>query len=92
MLNYIWQDPNWPNWQYDIKALSSPLAAIRHAQGRLLGKMESLGFQLRDETWLQTLTQDVLKTSQIENLQLDSEQVRSSLAQKLGLDIASGNC
>jgi Fic family protein len=89
MLNYIWQDPNWPNWQYDIKALSSPLAAIRHAQGRLLGKMESLGFQLRDETWLQTLTQDVLKTSQIENLQLDSEQVRSSLAQKLGLDIAT---
>ena len=85
----ICQDPNWPNWQYDLNTLNSPLAAIRHAQGRLLGKMESLGFQLRDETWLQTLTQDVLKTSQIENLQLDSEQVRSSLAQKLGLDVAT---
>lgn len=89
MPTYIWQDPNWPNWQYDLNTLNSPLAAIRHAQGRLLGKMESLGFQLRDETWLQTLTQDVLKTSQIENLQLDSEQVRSSLAQKLGLDVAT---
>lgn len=76
----IWQDPNWPNWQYDIKALSSLLAAIRHAQGRLLGKMENLGFQLRDETWLQTLTQDELKTSQICNLSLTVTNTRMDSA------------
>lgn len=86
---YIWQHPNWPNFTCDLARLAAPLASFRHAQGRLLGRMESLGFRLRDEAWLQTLTQDALKTSEIEGERLDSEQVRSSIARRLGLDIGA---
>lgn len=85
---YIWQDPNWPKFQWDDKALTNKLVAVRHDQGRLLGKMEALGFDLRSEANLQTLTQDVLKTSEIEGERLDPAQVRSSIARRLGMDIA----
>ena len=86
---YIWEQPDWPRWHYDLARLAAPLAAVRHRQGRLLGRMESLGFRLRDEAWLQTLTQDVLKTSEIEGEQLDFDQVRSSIARRLGMDIGA---
>jgi Fic family protein len=86
---YIWQHPDWPNWTCDVARLAAPLALVRHAQGRLLGRMESLGFKLRDEAWLQTLTQDVLKTSEIEGERLDTDQVRSSIARRLGLNIGA---
>jgi Fic family protein len=86
---YIWQHPDWPNWTCDVTRLAAPLALVRHTQGRLLGRMESLGFKLRDEAWLQTLTQDVLKTSEIEGERLDTDQVRSSIARRLGLDIGA---
>jgi Fic family protein len=76
MTTYIWQYPDWPNWRYDMTRLAVPLAMVRHDQGRLLGRMETLGFTLRDEAWLQTLTQDVVKTSEIEGEHLDNEQVR----------------
>ena len=89
MTIYIWQHPDWPNWIYDVTRLAAPLASVRHAQGRLLGRMESLGFTLRDEAWLQTLTQDVVKTSEIEGERLDTEQVRSSIARRLGMDIGA---
>ncbi len=89
MMTYIWQQPDWPNWRYDMTRLATPLATVRHVQGRLLGRMESLGFSLRDEAWLQTLTQDVVKTSEIEGERLDTEQVRSSIARRLGLDIGA---
>ena len=89
MTIYLWQHPDWPNWIYDVTRLAAPLASVRHAQGRLLGRMESLGFTLRDEAWLQTLTQDVVKTSEIEGERLDSEQVRSSIARRLGMDIGA---
>lgn len=89
MTTYIWQRPDWPNWRYDMTRLAAPLAMVRHVQGRLLGRMESLGFKLRDEAWLQTLTQDVVKTSEIEGERLDTEQVRSSIARRLGLDIGA---
>jgi Fic family protein len=88
-MTYIWQQPDWPNWRYDMARLAAPLASVRHVQGRLLGRMESLGFKLRDEAWLQTLTQDVVKTSEIEGERLDTEQVRSSIARRLGLDIGA---
>ncbi len=65
------------------------LADVRHWQGRLLGRMESLGFQLREVATLQTLTQDVVKTSEIEGEKLDAETVRSSLARRMGLDIGA---
>jgi Fic family protein len=86
---YIWQRKDWPEWRYDLAALNTPLAAIRHGQGRLLGRMQALGFKLRDEAWLQTLTQDVVKTSAIEGENLDAEQVRSSIARRLGMDIGA---
>ena len=86
---YIWQQPEWPNWQIDMGSLATLLASVRHGQGRLLGRMEALGFKLRDEAWLQTLTQDVIKTSEIEGELLDKEQVRSSIARRLGMDIGA---
>ncbi len=69
--------------------LSDPLAAVRHRQGRLVGRMEGLGFSLRNEAVLQTLTQDVMKTSEIEGEKLDQDQVRSSIARRLGIDIGA---
>lgn len=83
---YIWEQKDWPQWRYDLLRLAAPLARVRHQQGRFLGRMESLGFKLRDEAVLTTLTEDVLKTSAIEGERLNVEKVRSSLARRLGLD------
>ncbi len=68
--------------------MSQSLAAVRHQQGRLIGRMESLGFDLRQQAVLRTLTEDVVKTSEIEGEKLDAEQIRSSIARRLGLDAA----
>ena len=65
------------------------LAPVRHRQGRLIGRMEALGFDLRAEAFLQTLTEDVLKSSEIEGEVLDKDQVRSSIARRLGMDIGA---
>lgn len=89
MAKYIWERARWPGMTYDAGELTVPLATVRHVQGRLLGRMESLGFRLREEAWLQTLTQDVLKTSEIEGERLDAHQVRSSIARRLGMDIGA---
>ena len=70
-------------------ACSPALGEVRHLQGRLLGRMESLRFQLREEATLQTLTQDVVKTSEIEGEELDFETVRSSIARRMGLAIGA---
>lgn len=83
---YIWEQKDWPQWRYDLMRLAEPLARVRYRQGRFLGRMESLGFKLRDEAVLTTLTEDVLKTSEIEGERLNVEQVRSSIARRLGLD------
>ena len=85
---YLWQKPQWPTLYWDDKALSSCLADVARKQGQLLGRMESLGFKLRDEAHLQTLTEDVVKSSEIEGERLEREQVRSSIAQRLGMDIS----
>ncbi len=87
-MSFIHELAGWPDLTWDDKPLVAPLAAVRHAQGRLLGKMESLGFDLRTEASLSVLTDDVIKTSAIEGEQLDPSEVRSSLARRLGLDIA----
>lgn len=89
MPQYIHQRPHWPRFQWDQKALAGPLAALRHRQGRFVGRMEALGFRLRDEAMLQTLTQDVVKSSEIEGEILDREQVRSSIARRLGIEIGA---
>lgn len=84
---YIWERAGWPALRWDNETLSRLLARVSHQQGRLLGKMEGLGFELRSEAHLQTLTQDVVKSSEIEGEKLDSAQVRSSIAKRLGLDV-----
>jgi len=86
---YIHELKKWPEFLWDQAKLADLLAEVRHWQGRLLGRMESLGFGLREEATLQTLTQDVVKTSEIEGEKLDTEQVRSSIARRLGLDIGA---
>jgi Fic family protein len=88
MSHYIHQLPEWPRLHWDQDALATPLAEIRHRQGRLLGLMENLGSSLQKQAELETLTLDVLKTSEIEGENLDAKQVRSSIARKLGIDIA----
>lgn len=85
---YIYDRPDWPRFRWDEAALSIQLAAVRHHQGRFLGRMGALGFPLQSDAVLNTLVQDVLQTSEIEGERLDREQVRSSLARRLGLDVA----
>jgi len=89
MARYIHELPNWPSFSWKYEAFADQLAAVRHQQGRLLGRMESFGFHFRQESLLKTLTQDVVKTSEIEGDLLDTEQVRSSLARRLGIEIAA---
>ncbi|MBX9590849.1 MAG: Fic family protein [Hyphomonadaceae bacterium] len=89
MPTYIHELNDWPKFTWDHKALEERLAAVRHRQGRLFGRMEALGLQLRSEAMLQTLTEDVIKSSEIEGEQLSRDQVRSSLARRLGLDIGA---
>ena len=86
---YIWQCNNWPNWVYDQKRLAPLLAEVHMAQGHLLGRMHDLGLDLRDQATLRTLTEDVLKTSEIEGEKLNPDSVRSSIARRLGVDIGA---
>lgn len=80
--------PDWPNFIWDKADLATLLAEVRLRQGRLIGQMESLGFSQRSETVLQVLTDDVVKSGEIEGEALDPDQVRSSIARRLGMDIA----
>src|SRR5205809_5944124 len=89
MKGYIHQLPDWPRFHWNCERLAEPLAATSRQQGRLIGHMEALGFTLRQEAVLQTLTADVLKSSEIEGEKLDAEQVRSSIARRLGMDIGA---
>jgi Fic family protein len=88
IMTYIHEQKDWPKFQWRDEQLAALLADVRHRQGRLLGRMEALGFPLRSEAVLQTLTEDVLKSSEIEGEVLDKDQVRSSIARRLGMDIA----
>lgn len=85
---YIHQNPDWPNFSWDHKSALIPLGKVRNLQGRLLGKMENIGFSLREEALLETLTNDIIKSNQIEGVFLDMDQVRSSIARQLGMDIS----
>ena len=84
---YIWEQDGWPGLHWDDEQLSRLLAHVSREQGRLLGKMEGLGFELRSQAHLRTLTDDVVKSSEIEGEKLDSAQVRSSIARRLGMDV-----
>jgi Fic family protein len=85
---YIWQLDEWPDLRWDDRAVAKLLPQVSREQGRLLGKMEALGFDLRREAHLRTLTEDVVKTSEIEGETLHPDQVRSSIARRLGMDVA----
>ena len=87
-MTYIHEQPDWPQLTWAGDELAALLAEVRHQQGRLLGKMETLGFELRSEASLVVLTADVVNSSAIEGEQLDPHEVRSSIARKLGLDVA----
>ena len=69
---YIWQSSEWPSWRYDLAALAGPLASVSRAQGLLLGRLADVGLALRDQASLAALTEDVVKTSEIEGEQLDT--------------------
>ena len=88
MIIYIHQRQEWPNFFWDQGKIASQLTEVRHHHGRLLGRMEGIGFDLQAEANLNTLTLDVLKSSEIEGEILDADQVRSSIARRLGMDIA----
>ena len=84
---YIHERAGWPGFRWDHARISARLVDVRHRQGRLIGRMEGLGFQLRAEAVLNSLTEEVLKSSEIEGEKLDRDQVRSSIARRLGIDI-----
>jgi Fic family protein len=84
---HIHELADWPKFRWEREHLAKPLASVRHQQGRLVGHMEALGFQLQQEAVLKTLTEDVVKSSEIEGEKLDTVQVRSSIARRLGMDV-----
>lgn len=86
---YIWQDDDWPDWRYDITALMDLLSKVSRAQGMLLGRLADVGLKLRDQASLAALTEDVLRTSEIEGEVLNVHSVRSSIARRLGVDIGA---
>jgi Fic family protein len=86
---YVWQRRDWPHWVYDRQRLAPLLAQVHRAQGHLLGRMHNLGLDLRDQAMLRVLTEDVLKTSEIEGEKLNTDSVRSSIARRLGVDIGA---
>jgi Fic family protein len=85
---WIHKNKDWPIFTWDAEALAAKLADVRHREGRLLGRMEGLGFELKQEASLRTLTSDVVKSSAIEGENLNAEEVRSSIARRLGIHIA----
>jgi Fic family protein len=86
---YIHQLPDWPRFEWNQQRLAQPLADVRYRQGRMIGHMEALGFELRQEAVLRTLAEDVVKSTEIEGEKLDAAQVRSSIARRLGIDIGA---
>jgi len=82
---YVWQADDWPNWHFDLKALAELMAEVSRAQGILMGRLTDVGMALRDQASLAALTEDVVKTSEIEGEQLDVDSVRSSIARRLGI-------
>lgn len=87
--HYIWQASDWPAWRWELAALAEALSFVHRAQGHLAGRMAELGMVQRDEATVRTLTDDVVKTSEIEGERLNPEAVRSSIARRLGVDVGA---
>ncbi len=88
MAKYIYQYPQWPDFTWDNKEIQPILGEVRHLQGKIIGQMNVLGFSLKETTSLATLTEDVIKSSEIEGERLNYDQVRSSIARRLGIETA----
>ena len=86
--NYIYEQSDWPRFKWSDSRLITLLPEVRNIQGLVIGKMRALGFELQNQANLEILTQDVLKSTEIEGEILNPEQVRSSIARRLGLDIS----
>ena len=86
---YLWQAPDGPVWRYDLDVLAPAIAEVSRAQGMLLGRLADVGMGLRDQACLSALTDDVVKTSEIEGERLNVHSVRSSIARRLGVDIGA---
>lgn len=86
---YIHQLANWPEFTWDTETLLPLLGTVRHQQGKILGQMNALGFKVREDASLDTLTMDVIKSSEIEGEYLNADQVRSSIAKRLGIELAA---
>jgi Fic family protein len=85
---YIHEQENWPKFTWNTELITKILGSVRHRQGKIIGQMQSLGFRIQEETILKALTLDVIKSSEIEGELLNQEQVRSSIARRLGIEIA----
>lgn len=86
---YIWQQEDWPHWSYDLNRLRPLLTRVHRQQGYLLGRMHDLGMEQKDLATFHVLTEDVLKTCEIEGEKLNPDSVRSSIAKRLGVDIGA---
>ncbi|MFW6129671.1 MAG: DUF4172 domain-containing protein, partial [Atribacterota bacterium] len=84
-MSYIWEHEEWPNFKWDSDKIITPLGKARLAQGKLINKIASLGFEYNQKARAQILTEETIKTAAIEGIRLDEEEVRSSVARKLGL-------
>jgi Fic family protein len=88
MAKYIYEYPNWTNFSWQETVINSIFGEVRNLQGKINGQMSTLGFATKEEATLTTLTLDVIKSSEIEGEKLDYDQVRSSIARRLGINIA----
>ena len=88
MTKYIYQYDQWPDFTWDERQINSTLGKVRHLQGMIFGQMDNIGFTLKEEAILSNLTIDVLKSSEIEGENLSYDQVRSSIARRLGVNFA----
>ena len=88
MTSFIYENKHWPDFTWDDQRIINLFGDVRNLQGRLLGRMDSLGFEYRNAAVLDTMTLDVIKSSEIEGVYLNLEQVRSSFARRLAIDLA----
>jgi len=86
---YIYQQPDWPTWTWDDRALTSLISNVRHLQGQLLGRVQWAGFPIKLEAQLEILALDVLTSNAIEGNHLDTDEVRSSVAKQLGVELTN---
>lgn len=89
METFVYDRGDWPSFRLDAARLAERMAGVRYLQGRLLGRMDGLGFSSRSEANLRSLTDEILKSNEIEGEQLDRNRVRSSIARRLGIDIGA---